>query len=359
MFSRVWLFVYPWTSPPGSSVHEEDKQEVPVFLSPSKKTGTGSYSRGSSWPRDQTQVSCISCTSRWILYHCATWEALHTTLSSTKRLRSDFQGCYTTKLWTLFNKFMNLFFVHVQISSPKPFEDIFQNSELFRFYIVDIEQNFVIKHSNIYAGKSMNIHIAYKTWVWVSFCGQVNSGQVKSGITDKGLQWNFCLHVFLNTDIVMRNCEPLSVLGSVSSVTQSCPTLCDPMNRSMPGLPVHHQLPEFTPSHPSSQWCHPAISSSGIPFSSCPQSFPASESFPMSQLFAWGGQSTGVSASASVPPKKSQGWSPSEWTSWISLPSKGLSRVFSNTTLQKHQFFGAQPSSQSNSHIHTWPQEKP
>ena len=112
-------------------------------------------------------------------------------------------------------------------------------------------------------------------------------------------------------------------------------------------------------SRPSSPWCHPAISSSVIPFSSCPQSLPASESFPVSLLFAWGGQSTGVSASASFLPKKSQGWSPSEWTGWIFLQSEGLSRVFSNTTLQKHQFFDAQPSSQSNSHIHTWPLEKP
>ena len=112
-------------------------------------------------------------------------------------------------------------------------------------------------------------------------------------------------------------------------------------------------------SRPSSQWCHPAISSSVFPFSSCPQSLPASESFPVSQLFTWGGQSTGVSASLSLLPKKSQGWSPSEWTGWISLQSKGLSRVFSKTTVQKHQFFGAQPSSQSNSHIHTWPLEKP
>jgi len=111
-------------------------------------------------------------------------------------------------------------------------------------------------------------------------------------------------------------------------------------------------------SCPSSQWCHPAISSSVIPFSSCPQSLPASDSFPISQPFAWGGQSTGVSALASFLPKKSQGWSPSECTGWISLQSKRLSRVFSNT-LQKHQFFGAQPSSQSNSHIHTWPLEKP
>ena len=89
-------------------------------------------------------------------------------------------------------------------------------------------------------------------------------------------------------------------------------------------------------------------------FSSCPQSLPASESFPVSQLFTWGGQSTGVSASTSFLLKKSQGWSPSEWTGWISLQSKGLSRVFSNTTVQKHQFFGTQLSSQSNSHIRTW-----
>ena len=112
-------------------------------------------------------------------------------------------------------------------------------------------------------------------------------------------------------------------------------------------------------SRPSSPWCHPAISSSVVPFSSCPQSLPASESFPMSQLFTWGGQSTGVSALASFLPKKSQDWYPLEWTGWISLQSKGLSKVFSNTTVQMHQFFSAQPSSQSNSHTHTWPQEKP
>ena len=89
----------------------------------------------------------------------------------------------------------------------------------------------------------------------------------------------------------------------------------------------------------SSQWCHPAISSFVVPFSSCPYSLPASESFPMSQLFAWGGQSTRVSALASFLPNNTQGWSPSEWTGWMSLQSKGLSRVFSNTTVQKHQFF--------------------
>ena len=117
----------------------------------------------------------------------------------------------------------------------------------------------------------------------------------------------------------------------------------------------------YSNSCPSSQWCHPedAISSSVVPFSSCPQSLPASGSFSMSQLFAWGGQSTGVSASASAPPINTQDWSPSEWTGWISLQSKGLSKVFSNTIVLKHQFFGIQLSSQSNSHIHTRPLEKP
>ena len=110
-------------------------------------------------------------------------------------------------------------------------------------------------------------------------------------------------------------------------------------------------------SCPLSRWCHPTILSSVVPFSSCPQSLPASGSFPMSQLSAWGGQSIGVSASASVLPMNTQDWSPLGWTGWISLQSKGLSRVFSNTTVQKHQFFDAQLSSQSNSHIHTWPLE--
>ena len=112
-------------------------------------------------------------------------------------------------------------------------------------------------------------------------------------------------------------------------------------------------------SCPSSLWCYPAILSSVVPFCSCPQSLPASESFPMSQLFAWGGQSIGVSALASFLPKNIQDWSLLGWTGWIPLQPKGLSRVFSNTTVQKHQFFSAQFSSQSNSHIHTWPLEKP
>ena len=107
-----------------------------------------------------------------------------------------------------------------------------------------------------------------------------------------------------------------------------------PHELQQPRPSVHHQLPEFTQTQV--HWCHPAISSSVLPFSSCPQSLPASETFPMSQLFTWGGQNTGVSALASFLPKKSQGWSPSEWTGWISLQSKGLPRVFSNTAVQKH-----------------------
>ena len=110
---------------------------------------------------------------------------------------------------------------------------------------------------------------------------------------------------------------------------------------------------------PSSQWCHPTISSSVVPFSFCPQSFPASGSFPLSQLFTSGGQSIGVSDSTSVLPMNTQDWSPLGWTGWISLQSKGLSRVFSNTAVQKQQFLSAQLSSQSSSYIHTWPLEKP
>ena len=120
-------------------------------------------------------------------------------------------------------------------------------------------------------------------------------------------------------------------------------------NSWQPHEPQHARPPCPSPTPvvypnpcPLSQWCHPTISSSVIPFSSCPQSLPASESFPMSQLFTWGGQSTGVSAPASVLPVNTQDWSPLGWTGWISLQSKGLARVFSNTTDQKHQFFSTQ-----------------
>ena len=132
-----------------------------------------------------------------------------------------------------------------------------------------------------------------------------------------------------------------------SSVTQSCPTFCDPMNHSTPGLPVHHQLPP-NPC-PLSQWCHPTITSSVFPFCSCLQSFPVSGSFLMSFLFTSGGQSTGASASASVLPMNIQDWFPLWLAGLTSLQSKGLSRVFSSTTIQRHQLLGTQPFLWSNS----------
>ena len=160
---------------------------------------------------------------------------------------------------------------------------------------------------------------------------------------------------------LIYNSHGVQTFRCFSSLQFSCSVVFDSL-RSHESQHARPPCPSPTPgvhSRPLSWWCHPAISSSVVPFSSCPQSLPASGSFPMSQLFAWGGQGTRVSALASFLPKKSQGWSPSEWTGWISLQSKGLSGVFSNTTVQKHKFFGAQLSSQSNSHIHTWPLEKP
>ena len=142
---------------------------------------------------------------------------------------------------------------------------------------------------------------------------------------------SFILHIILETNLVQ-----------FSSVTQSCLTLCDPMDCSTPVFPVHHQLPEFTQTHV--HWVGDAIQPSHpvIPFSSHLQSFPASGSFPVSQFFTSSGQSIGVSASASVLPMNIQDWFPLRQSGWISLQSKGLSRVFSNTTVQKHQFFSAQ-----------------
>ena len=147
--------------------------------------------------------------------------------------------------------------------------------------------------------------------------------------------WCLCVE---SSCVVGRGCLlwPVRSLGKTLSL---CPASFRIPRPNLPVTPGVSWLPTSpTPgvhsdSSPSSQWCRPAISSSVVPLSSCPQFLPASESFPMSQLFAWGGQRTGVSASASFPPKKSQGWSPSEWTGWISLQSKGLSRVFSNTTV--------------------------
>ena len=177
----------------------------------------------------------------------------------------------------------------------------------------------------------------------------------------KGVSWYLTV-VLICISLILGDAEHL-LICLFSAVQFSCSVVSNSL-RPHESQHTRPPCPSPTPrvhsdSRPSSQWCHPVISSSVVPFFSCPQSLPASKSFPMSQLFAWGGQSTGVSALASFLPKNTQDRSPSEWTGWISLQSKGLSRVFSNTTVQKHQFFGAQPSSQSNSHIHTWPLEKP
>ena len=141
------------------------------------------------------------------------------------------------------------------------------------------------------------------------------------------------------------------------SLIKLCLILCEPkeFNLQQTRFPCPSPTSRvYSNSCPLSRWCHATISSSVTPFSSCPQSFPASGSFPMSQLFTLGGQSIGISASASVLPMNIQGWFPLGLTGWISLLSKGLSRVFSNTTIQKHQSFSAQPSLWSRSHIHTW-----
>ena len=151
---------------------------------------------------------------------------------------------------------------------------------------------------------------------------------------------------FMAQDVIYPGEGSVSTWVQVSSVQSSHSVVSDSL---WPHELQHARPPCPSPtpgvhsdSHPSSQWCHPAISSSVVPFSSCPQSLPALESFPMSQLFTWGGQSTGDSALASFFPKNTQDRSPSEWTGWISSRSKGLSRVFSNTTVQKHQFFSTQ-----------------
>ena len=140
------------------------------------------------------------------------------------------------------------------------------------------------------------------------------------------------------------------------SVAQLCLTLCNSMDCGMPGFLVLHHLPEFAQTHV--HWLSDAIQPSVTSFS-CTKSFPATGSFPMSQLFTPGSQSIGVSGSASISPVNIQDWFPLVWTGWISLQSKGLSRFFSNSTVQKHQFFVVQPSLWSNSHIHTWLLGKP
>ena len=196
----------------------------------------------------------------------------------------------------------------------------------------------VVTKSNTYCWKIS--YVAYETQQHTYVHTKSCSGMVTVVLLIKARGWK----------------QPSSVQFSHSVASDS----------SRPHGPQHTRPPCLSPtpqiysnSSPLSWWCHPNISSSVVPFSSCPQSFLASGSFQMSQLFPSGGQSIGVSASTSVLPINTQDCSPLGWTSWISLLSKGLSRVFSNTTVQKHQFFGTQLSLWSNSHSHTWLMEKP
>ena len=174
--------------------------------------------------------------------------------------------------------------------------------------------------------------------------------RLMSELLDKSIS---LLQKELNSYLITVSCDKFQFSHSVVSDSLR------PHGLQNTRLPCPSPTPRaYTNSCPSSQWCHQTISSSVIPFSSHLQSFPASGSFPMSQFFTSGGQSIGASASASVLPMNIQDWSPLGWAGWISLKSKGLSRVFSSTTVQKHQFFSAQLSLWSNSHIHTWLLEK-
>ena len=211
------------------------------------------------------------------------------------------------------------------------------------------------------------------TWVWVDsrscwWTGRpdmlqfMGSQRIRHNWTTE-LNWTRLVITFFSRTTVVRGILQARILKWVSSVHFSHSVTSDSLwphglQDARPPCPTP-TLEAYSNSCPSSRWGHPTISSSVIPFSSHLQSLAASGSFQMSQFFTSGGQSIGVSASASVLPINIQDWFPLGWTGWISLVSKGLSRVFSNTTVQKHQFFGAQLSLWSNSHIYTWLLEKP
>ena len=214
--------------------------------------------------------------------------------------------------------------------------DLVEPSQLsFGIYIVYVFPSFYFQFICVFDSKMSLLWAAYN---WITFF--IHSANFCFYLEN----WSICICLYYGYIQFSRSAVSDSLQPHESQHTRPpCPS---------PTPRVHSN------SCPSSWWCHPAISSSVVPFSSCPQSLPASGFLPMSQLFAWGGLGIEVSASASVLPMNTQDWSPLGWTGWISLQSKGLSRVFSNTTVQKYQFFGAQLSSQSNSHIHTWPLEK-
>ena len=178
----------------------------------------------------------------------------------------------------------------------------------------------------------------------------LEGGFFTTGPPGKSLYFKF-LFKFLSTDCDFVGALPFDSVTVCFIVRVSQFSRSVMSNSLRPHEPQHARPPSSSPTArvypnpgPLSRWCHPTILYPVVPFSSCPQSFPASGSFQMSQLFASGGQSIGVSASTSVLPMNTQDWSPLGWTGWISLQSKGLSRAFSNTTVQKHQFFGAQSS---------------
>ena len=227
--------------------------------------------------------------------------------------------------------------------------------------------NCIIKHSNIwkiYIIKWINIFQTSKMHNVTKPC----MGERSIQLQDRPMDWSirsvywYGFRFYTVSKMNFYNYLEKVINIYFCSFQFSCSVVSDSL---WPHESQHARPPCPSPTprvHPnscaSSRWCHPAISYSVIPFSSCPQSLPAAGSFPMSQLFEWGSQSIGVTASASIIPMNTQDWFLG-WTGWISLQSKGLSRVFSSTTLQKYQIFGAQHSSQSNSHIHTWPLEKP
>ena len=212
---------------------------------------------------------------------------------------------------------------------------------------------FFFSQSTVLEWRGRNLGNRNSTWVGTIGSTCLLTGEVAMGSKVNKGQGQRQIHPD-NYD----HCQWSANLFIFCSVTQLCPTLCNPMDCSMPGFLVPYHLLEFTQAHV--HWVRNAIQPSHpvVP-SSCLQSFPASGSFPMSQFFTSGGQSTRVSAFASVLPVNIQDWFPLGWTGWISLQSKGLSRVFSHTTVQKHQFFVVQSPLWSSSHIHTWLVEKP